>query len=82
MCKIFHKENGTNIPQSIWQLFWLRLKLKLRERDLHACKIPKNRSTFGANIPYSEKTVLPLQNSKTQIDHQFQFLHWILHSIG
>ena len=43
--------------------------------------VPKNRSIFGANIPYAEKTVLLLQNSKTQSVHQFQFLHWILHCI-
>ena len=36
--KMFHKGNATNIPQSIWQLFWLRLKLKLREWDLDAFK--------------------------------------------
>ena len=35
--------------------------------------IPKNRSTFDANNPYSEKTVLLIQNSKTQNAHQFQF---------
>ena len=36
-------------------------------------KIHKNRNTFGANIPYPEKTVLLLQNSKTKSTHQFQF---------
>ena len=36
-------------------------------------KIHKNRNTFGANIPYPEKTVLLLQNSKTKSAHQFQF---------
>ena len=36
--QIFHKGNSTNIPESIWQLFWLRLKMKLREWDLDAFK--------------------------------------------
>ena len=38
VCKIFHKGNGTNIPQSIRQFLWLRLTLKLREWDLDAFK--------------------------------------------
>ena len=38
VCKTFHKGNGTNIPQSVWQLFWLGLKLKLRKWDLDAFK--------------------------------------------
>ena len=44
----------------------------MHSRVIFWIKIRKNRSTFGADIPYSEKTVLLLQNSKTQSAHQFQ----------
>ena len=44
----------------------------MHSRVIFWIKIPKNRSAFGADIPYSEKTVLLLQNSKKQRAHQFQ----------
>ena len=43
------------------------------QESFFCVKILKYRSTFGVNIPYSEKTVLLLQNSKTKSTHQSQF---------
>ena len=45
----------------------------MHSRVIFWIKILNNRSTFGANVPLSEKTVLLLQNIKTQSAHQFQF---------
>ena len=89
VCKIFHKGNCTNIPQSIWHRFWLRLKLKLRKWDLYAFKShflnqdSKKQKHFQCKYSIFRKKQFSFHRTvRHKVPISLNFLRQILHSVG